>query len=86
MTRWFYSKRVDPLLQLELARELLSMANNSSAGYREIFKTLAGYEQITGREGDIEGNWLNAGLSDELLPKRERAEKLMTSAPASVHA
>jgi hypothetical protein len=75
------SKRIDPLLQLELARALLTLADVSSEGYRELLKTLPGYKEIIGSDGDITGNWLDAGLSDELLPKRERAKKLIDGAP-----
>jgi pSer/pThr/pTyr-binding forkhead associated (FHA) protein len=75
------STRIDPLLRLELLRSLLSLANNSSAGYQELFRNLAAYQEITGREGDIQGNWLDPGQHDVLSAKRQRAEKLILISP-----
>lgn len=70
---------INPILKLQLVRLLLTLAVDSSVGYREILRNDRDFVEITGYSGEVGGNWRDPSV--HLGEKIERAKELCKKAP-----
>ena len=73
------SKKLEPILKLDLIRRFLRLADQSSAGYHELLAKQSGHADLMGQAALITGNWLDP--AQELDDRRAQAAQWIARAP-----